>query len=171
MTSRVGIAAGLEIHNNQRESAMTVSSVRARRAAVSIGAIVALLVGLGACATMDDSTVSALRQRTALLFGTVAPTAPTEVDTPQAQLGRALFWDTRLSGNGKPAGASCTPREAWSSDNRPLRIKTRGKPTTRHSQPMFMARTRWHCAGMATVATGCIRPSARSPARWASAAR
>jgi cytochrome c peroxidase len=144
----VGIAAGLEIHNNQREPAMTVSPVRARRAAASIGAIAALLVGLGACATMDDSTVSALRQRTAPLFGTVAPTAPAEVDTPQAQLGRALFWDTRLSVDGKTACASCHTREAWSSDKRALSINAKGEPTTLHSQPMFMAQDqvalRWY---------------------------
>jgi cytochrome c peroxidase len=127
---------------------MTVSPVRARRAAASAGAIAALLVGLGACATMDDSTVSALRQRTVPLFGTVAPTAPTEVDTPQAQLGRALFWDTRLSVDGKTACASCHTREAWSSDKRSLSINAKGEPTTLHSQPMFMAQDqvalRWY---------------------------
>jgi cytochrome c peroxidase len=103
---------------------------------------------VAACATIDDSAVNALRQRTAPLFGTVAPATVVEVETPQARLGRALFWDTRLSLDGKTACASCHTKEAWSADKRALSINAKGEATTLHSQPMFMAQDqvalRWY---------------------------
>lgn len=103
---------------------------------------------LSACATVDDGAIDALRQRTAPLFGTVAPASVAEVETPQARLGRSLFWDTRLSLDGKTACASCHTREAWSADKRALSINAKGEPTTLHSQPMFMAQDqvalRWY---------------------------
>jgi cytochrome c peroxidase len=103
---------------------------------------------VGACATVDDATVNALRQRVTPLFGTVAATTAAEVNAPQAQLGRALFWDTRLSLDGKTACASCHTVEAWSSDRRVLSINAKGEATTLHSQPMFMAQDqialRWY---------------------------
>lgn len=88
------------------------------------------------------------RQRVAALFGTVAPVQKAEVEQPQAVLGRALFWDERLSANGKTACASCHTRDAWSSDARRLSINAKGQPTTLHSQSMFMAQDqtslRWY---------------------------
>ena len=104
---------------------------------------------LAACATpADDGAAAALRQRVAPLFGTVAPSTPGEVDAPLARLGRSLFWDTRLSLDGKTACASCHTREAWSSDSRIKSINAKGEPTTLHSQPMFMAQDqvalRWY---------------------------
>ena len=102
-------------------------------------------------ATAIDTPVpdaATLRARVAPLFGTVAPVTAAEVNAPQAALGRALFWDPRLSLDGKTACASCHTREAWSSDTRPLSINAKGQPTTLHSQPMFMAQQqvalRWY---------------------------
>jgi cytochrome c peroxidase len=104
---------------------------------------------LTACATMmDDDAIQALRQRTAPLFGQVVAATPSEVEAAPAKLGRALFWDTRLSLDGKTACASCHTRESWSSDKRQLSINAKGLPTTLHSQPMFMAQDqfalRWY---------------------------
>ena len=112
-------------------------------------ASIAALALLGACATLEDNgAINDLRQRTAPMFGTVAPTTPGEVETPQARLGRALFWDTRLSLDGKTACASCHTVEAWSADKRALSINAKGEPTTLHSQSMFMAQDqvalRWY---------------------------
>lgn len=127
---------------------MTATPFRFLRAAAAVGLAGAVLAGLGACATMDDSAIQSLRQRTAPLFGTVSATPPAEISAPQAQLGRALFWDTRLSLDGKTACASCHTREAWSSDKRSLSINAKGEPTALHSQPMFMAQEqvalRWY---------------------------
>lgn len=111
-----------------------------------VGVVVLALAG---CATpADDLNADALRQRVTPLFGTVAPATPDEVNAPLARLGRSLFWDTRLSSDGKTACASCHTREAWSSDNRIKSINAKGEPTTLHSQPMFMAQDqvalRWY---------------------------
>ncbi|MBL8341240.1 MAG: c-type cytochrome [Rubrivivax sp.] len=125
---------------------MQFNAKQTRRALA--GALGAAALVLGACATMDDSAIGALRQRTAPLFGTVVPTTAAEVGTPQAQLGRSLFWDTRLSLDGKTACASCHTREAWSSDKRAQSVTAKGEPTALHSQPMFMAQDqvalRWY---------------------------
>lgn len=102
----------------------------------------------GAQRPPSDIGSADLRSRAAALFGTVLPVSQTEVDAPQATLGRALFWDERLSLDGKTACASCHTRAAWSADSRRLSITAKGQPTTLHSQPMFMAQDqsslRWY---------------------------
>jgi cytochrome c peroxidase len=89
-----------------------------------------------------------LRTQAVALFGQVRPVEISETQSPAVQLGRALYWDTRLSLDGKTACASCHARSDWSSDRRPLSINAKGQPTTLHSQPMFMAQDqvalRWY---------------------------
>jgi cytochrome c peroxidase len=53
------------------------------------------------------------------------------------ELGRALFWDERLSSDGKVACASCHPAVDWGADRRRFSIDARGKPTSRHSPTVF----------------------------------
>ena len=48
-----------------------------------------------------------LREEAAKLFGRLEAPAATAVASPEAKLGRALFWDTRISLDGKTACASC----------------------------------------------------------------
>lgn len=109
-----------------------------------------LLLLATACALPPavDTPVAAQRERARALFGTVAPVTDAEVSHPQAVLGRALFWDERLSLDGKTACASCHTRADWSSDRRRLSINAKQQPTTLHSQPMFMAQDqaslRWY---------------------------
>jgi len=118
------------------------------RALATLGAAGLAATLLAACATVDDAAVNALRQRTAPLFGVVVPASVAEVETPQARLGRSLFWDTRLSLDGKTACASCHTKEAWSADKRAFSVNAKGEATTLHSQPMFMAQDqvalRWY---------------------------
>ncbi len=90
-------------------------------------------------ATTDAAAVAALRLRAASLFGTVQPVTAAEVAAPQAALGRALFWDTRLSSNGKTACVSCHLPADHGADRRPLSITAKGEPTTLQSQVIFMA--------------------------------
>jgi len=112
--------------------------------------VVALASSLWGCATDSTSSPGAgeIRARAAAVFGTVTAVTAAEVAAPAAALGRALFWDTRLSLDGKTACASCHPREAWSADTRRVSINAKGEATTLHSQPMFMAQEqtvlRWY---------------------------
>lgn len=65
--------------------------------------------------------------------------APETLRSPLVQLGRALFWDTRLSADGQTACASCHLVEDWGSDRRVRPLDARGKPTKRHSQSVLNA--------------------------------
>ena len=100
-------------------------------------AAVAMTVAVWAYA----STLSAANLQTTAktLFGAVKPVTVAEVTEPQAVLGRALFWDKRLSLSGDLACASCHSAEDWSSDKRRLSINAKGLPTTMHSQAIFMS--------------------------------
>lgn len=108
----------------------------------------ALCLPLASASSPDNEGAEELRARVTPLFGTVAPVSTDEVAAPQATLGRALFWDPRLSLDGKTACASCHTRDAWSADARKLSINAKGQPTTLHSQPLFMAQDqvalRWY---------------------------
>jgi len=94
----------------------------------------ALLAGLPpAIAGADDD----LRRQALALFGRIEAAAPAVVAAPDAMLGRELFWDERVSRDGKTACASC--HRDHSADRRPASIDARGAPTSRHSQPVFNA--------------------------------
>jgi len=82
-----------------------------------------------------DALLEAARQR----FGALAAPAPEVLADPRVQLGRALFWDTRLSADGAVACASCHTRAAYGSDARERSLDARGKLTSRHSQTVFNA--------------------------------
>lgn len=111
---------------------------------VSLG----LALSGSACALQPPQATTELHQRATALFGVVQAVSPQEIASPMAQLGQALYWDTRLSLDGKTACASCHSRADWSSDSRPVSINAKGQPTTLHSQPMFMAQDqvalRWY---------------------------
>jgi cytochrome c peroxidase len=95
--------------------------------------IIAFAVGASGAANADD----ALRREAAALFGQVNPN--TEVSSPQAVLGRALFWDTRVSADGKTACASCHFARDWGADRRRFSPDARGELTSRHSPTIFNA--------------------------------
>jgi cytochrome c peroxidase len=86
-----------------------------------------------------DSLGDKLLATAKTLFAPVLPVSEKEINTAEAVLGRALFWDTRISLDGKTACASCHAAEDWSADKRKLSINAKGQPTTMHSQAMFMA--------------------------------
>src|SRR3954463_6839520 len=81
---------------------------------------------------MADDT---LRREAATLFGQLS--APTAAPSPAAELGRALFWDTRVSGDGKTACASCHFARDWGADRRRFSPDARGALTSRHSPTVF----------------------------------
>ncbi|GAA0589173.1 cytochrome-c peroxidase [Craurococcus roseus] len=80
-----------------------------------------------------------LREAANGLFGAVSAAPDDEIDAPQARLGRALFWDARLSANGQVACASCHTWADWGSDSRPKSVDARGRQGGRQSQSVFNA--------------------------------
>ena len=93
---------------------------------------VALVLALGAAQASADEQ---LRRQASALFGRLEaqPYAP----TPRTELGRALFWDARLSLDGKTACASCHLGKDWGADARRFSPDARGQPTSRHSPTVF----------------------------------
>lgn len=80
-----------------------------------------------------------MRAQASALFGAVEPIDARAVADPKARLGRALFWDARLSADGKTACASCHLREDWGADRRKRSLDARGKLTQRNAQSVLNA--------------------------------
>ena len=98
----------------------------------TVGVMLAAGLAMAGAAKADEL----LRRQAADLFGriqagTVSP------ESPEAKLGRALFWDTRVSLDGKTACASCHFAGDWGADRRPASIDARGEATSRHSPTVF----------------------------------
>lgn len=93
-----------------------------------------LAMGIGLLAFQANA--NDLRQTANQLMGTVTAPTTAEQQDPKARLGQALFWDMRLSSNGKVACASCHFQENWGSDSRKLSIDARGRRTLQ-SQTVF----------------------------------
>jgi cytochrome c peroxidase len=113
-----------------------------------------------------------LRAQARSLFGAIEPVAAQETETRVARLGRALFWDTRLSADGRTACASCHPAADWGADRRQGSPDARGKLTKRQSQSVLNAQgatagLRWLAdrATGADQALGSITGSMGFPSR------
>jgi len=102
---------------------------------MNISALTVLIAALGvaAGARADEP----LRRQAAALFGEIK--ASTTAGSPEAELGRALFWDPRLSLDGKTACASCHTARDWGADRRPFSPDARAALTSRHSPTVFNA--------------------------------
>lgn len=87
----------------------------------------------------QSAAADELRVRARATFGGIAPVTTREIDNPLVQLGRALFWDTRLSANGEVACASCHLAADWGADRRRFSVDARGRLTKRHSQSVLNA--------------------------------
>lgn len=98
------------------------------RSAIFAGVLAALFIST---AGADE----ALRRQAAGLFGEIK--ASTAAGSPQAELGRALFWDERVSLDGKTACASCHFAQDWGADRRRFSPDARGVLTSRHSPTVF----------------------------------
>lgn len=105
------------------------------RRAPGLRHLVALALALPAPGVAADE----LRERAAAMFGALAAVTKAEISHPVADLGRALFWDTRLSADGNTACASCHRAADWGSDRRPRSPDARGQLTRRHSQSVLNA--------------------------------
>ena len=68
-----------------------------------------------------------LREEASRLFGRIEN--KTFTSTPEIELGRALFWDVRISSDGKTACASCHAAADWGADRRRFSPDARGAMT------------------------------------------
>jgi len=96
-------------------------------------ALIFLAAALFAAPSIADD---ALRAEALKLFGIVHAGSP---GAPAAELGRALFWDARVSADGKTACASCHSNADWGGDSRRTPVDARGKPMPRNSPTVFNA--------------------------------
>lgn len=98
-------------------------------------AAVALL--LGACTPMapDDATPQPRAYEWDLPPGFPTPVVPEDnpMTEEKIELGRFLFYDTRLSGNGTQACASCHLQELGFADPRPVSVGSTGETTARNA--------------------------------------
>jgi cytochrome c peroxidase len=106
---------------------------------IAAATVVAALVSAGGRA--DEG----LRRDAAAVLSEIKPANPGSPS--QVELGRALFWDERVSLDGKTACASCHFARNWGADPRPFSPDARGALTSRHSPTVFNATgqsmTRW----------------------------
>jgi cytochrome c peroxidase len=72
-------------------------------------------------------------------FGVLEAVPAEKLRDADVLLGQSLFWDQRLSSNGKIACASCHLVEDWGADRRRLSLDAKGKNTSRNSQSIFNA--------------------------------
>ena len=96
---------------------------------------IALATVLAALVAVHASAHEALRQEAAGLLGEIKTARA--ASPAQAELGRALFWDTRVSLDGKTSCASCHFAGTWGADPRPFSPDARGELTSRHSPTVF----------------------------------
>jgi cytochrome c peroxidase len=90
-----------------------------------------LLLGAAGAALADEALLLLATE----LFGRLR--APGSPATAEQALGRALFWDERISLDGKTSCGSCHAAADWGADRRRFAIDARGKPNSRHSQTVF----------------------------------
>jgi cytochrome c peroxidase len=98
-----------------------------------------LLAAMLAFPSFTASADPALRDTAARLFGIVEAAAPAQRDASAARLGRALFWDERISSNGRTSCGSCHAADAGGAERRAKSVDARGKPTPRNAQTVFNA--------------------------------
>lgn len=99
----------------------------------------ALLFAFGAELTGAQSRdgLTPLEQEAAGTFGAL-PT-PVPDGGPPAELGRALFWDGRVSTNGRTSCASCHAAADGGADRARFSVDARERRTARNSQTVFNA--------------------------------
>ena len=98
-----------------------------------------LLLGAALTATASLADDAALRREAQQHFGVLEPVAVPAHRAAQVELGRTLFWDARVSGNGQTACASCHSAQDWGGDRRRTPIDARGKPMPRNAPTVLNA--------------------------------
>lgn len=88
---------------------------------------------------LEEDSAKPLLERARELLGVVKVPTKEELARGEIELGRELFWDERISANGKTACASCHATEDGGADRRRFSPDAKGKLTARNSQTVFNA--------------------------------
>jgi len=98
-----------------------------------------ILVLTIALATAPATADEQLRRNALALFGRLDASPAAARSNTEVELGRALFWDARVSGDARTSCASCHSVADWAADRRRLPVDARGKPMPRHAPTVFNA--------------------------------
>jgi len=97
----------------------------------------AAAISLNATVAHADGSTDELLQAARANFDVISAPAPEELDKPLVRLGQHLFWDQRLSANGKVACGSCHAAGDWGADSERFSLDAKGRLTKRNSQTVF----------------------------------
>jgi len=103
-----------------------------------LGCVTVVLAMVASSAIAEDQD-NELVVRARSMFGEVQATPTDEAERANVKLGHRLFWDERLSANGKIACASCHAASAWGAAEERYSLDAKGKLTKRNSQTVFNA--------------------------------
>lgn len=112
----------------------TVAEIRSINAGILA---LAISVNLFAASSHGQEANVQLMEAAKATFGIISAPTQEELDRPMVALGRHLFWDERLSANGKIACASCHAPSSWGADAERFSIDAKEKRTKRNSQTVF----------------------------------
>lgn len=120
---------------------MTVASTRREYMALQYGVPAAALLLAAAFCMMPalGAAPAELREQARQTFAAISAPATEELQNPLVQLGRMLFWDPRLSLDGRTACASCHLAPQGGADARPQSPTARGGLTRFNSMSVFNA--------------------------------
>jgi cytochrome c peroxidase len=104
---------------------------------IAIVAVTAMIINLATTGAFGDD--EKLREQATELFGAIELPRDSVLGAADVVLGRALFWDKRISADGKTACASCHLPEDHGADRRAFSRDAKGKLTQRNSQSVFNA--------------------------------
>ena len=102
-----------------------------------LGLALTLAIGAEPRDAQSRDLLTPLQQEANQTFG-VLPT-PAPAGEPSAELGRALFWDRRISANGRTSCASCHAAADGGADRDRFSLDARDRRTARNSQTVFNA--------------------------------
>ncbi len=133
--------------------------------ALSCTALIFLNAGCGGSSTtIDDRAANATAFDWQLRQGVPLPVEPTDNPMSEAkfQLGRHLFYDTRLSGNGTQSCASCHHQDKAFTDGLVVAIGSQGDLHPRNSQTLanagYNATLTWANSSLTTIEHQILSP-------------
>ncbi len=105
----------------------------------ALGILAVAAMSFGAVVTRSYGDDDQLRAEAKERFGAIEAAPGESLGAADALLGRALFWDKRISGDGKTACATCHMPDDYAADRRQFSPDARGRMTKRNAQTVFNA--------------------------------